>query len=156
MQTPRPLPNSNLRHQFQEDRLSTASNGTILTLCFDRLDRDLSVAREAISNADHFTTNDALGHAQDLLSELAGMLDTGAWEHANSLLTVYDYLLRLLAKANILKDDALVAEAQRLVAEIGDAFRQAAGTATPAAPAATAAASAFETGADRPRFSIQA
>lgn len=114
------------RAQFASDGLATATSARILTLCFDRLDRDLVHARAAIAQRDHFTTNENLGHAQDLLGELAAMLDLDVWEHAASLLAVYDYLLRLLQTANVNKSDELVAEAQHLLTEIGDAFRAAA------------------------------
>lgn len=142
------------RDQFAAMRVETASNAQILTLCFDRLDRDLSGARTAIEEADHFTANEVLRHAQDLIGELAMMLDIGAWEHAGSLLAVYDYLLRLLATANIYKADSLVAEAQTLVTEIGNAFREAA-TAAPAPEAPTPGAFADDEPA-APRWSVQA
>ena len=119
------------RARFASDGLETASNARILTLCFDRLDRDLLHARAGLDRGDHFATNEALGHAQDLLGELAGMLDLEAWQHAGSLLALYDYLLRLLQTANVHKAVGLVAEAQRLITEIGDAFREAATAATP-------------------------
>ena len=118
------------REQFASDRLETASNARVVILCFDRLDRDLLQTREAIARIDHFATNEALAHAQDLLGEMAAMLDLEAWEHARSLLAVYDYLLRLLQTANIHKADGLVAEAQVLIGEIGTAFRTAAQSAT--------------------------
>lgn len=114
------------RHQYASDRLATASNATIVCLCFERLDRDLAVAIAAMDEPDHFTANAALGHAQDLLGELAAMLDTDAWEHAGTLLSVYDYVLRLLARANVLKAPALAIEGRRLLAELGEAFADAA------------------------------
>jgi flagellar biosynthetic protein FliS len=101
-------------------------------MCFDRLERDLTSAMGAIESHDHYEANSALGHAQDLLSELATMLDTGAWEHAGSLLAIYDYLLRLLAVANAKKDVAMVHEAMRHVATLGAGFREAERTATQA------------------------
>jgi flagellar protein FliS len=118
-----------LRRQFSADRLETASSARILVLCFDRLDRDLALARTAIQRGDHFAANEELTHAQDLVGELAAMLDLEVWEHAGSLLAIYDYLLRLLLRANSFKSEALVAEAQRLISEIGEAFRAAAATA---------------------------
>ena len=111
---------------FTSNGLETASSSKILVMCFDRLDRDLKVAREAIGRQDHYVTNESLTHAQDLLGEVAAMLDVEAWTHAPSLLAVYDYVLRLLAKANLLKAEPLVAEAQQLLGEVGDAFRSAA------------------------------
>lgn len=140
-----------LRRQYSSDRLETASNARILVLCFDRLDRDLAVAREALGRGDHYAVNEALGHAQDLVGELATLLDVDVWEHAPSLLAVYDYVLRLLAKANILKEDPLLAEAQHLLAEIGEAFRTAAGDTSTSAPLPVP-----ETDLPAPRISLRA
>lgn len=145
--------NRTARHQYTSDRLDTASNATILCLCFERLDRDLAVAVAAMEEQDHFAANEALGHAQDLVGELAAMLDPSLWEHASSLLSIYDYVLRLLARANILKAPSLAGEARRLLAEIGEAFTEAART-THAAPHPA-------TGTDGPstageRWSVQA
>lgn len=125
----RPMPHATSHSEsFTSNGLATASNSRILVMCFERLDRDLTVARAAIAREDHFVTNESLRHAQDLLGEVATMLDVDAWEHASTLLAVYDYVLRLLAKANLLKAEALVVEAQHLIGEIGDAFRAAAST----------------------------
>lgn len=143
------------RDQFAAMRLETASNAQILTLCYDRLDRDLATARTAIRDQDHFTANETLRHAQDLLGELAMMLDVTVWEHGESLLAVYDYLLRTLAVANIEKNDALVAEAQHLVAELGEAFRSAARSTAGDAPATGSFAAASDD-AGTSRWSVQA
>jgi flagellar protein FliS len=113
------------RDRFATGSVETVSGPRIVVMCFDRLDRDLAAAQAAIERGDHFETNAALGHAQDLLGEMAAMLDVDAWEHAPALLSVYDYLLRLLAVANVTKHGGRVAEAQRIVAEIGEAFRAA-------------------------------
>ena len=124
----------NLRDRFSSG-LDTASGPTVVTMCFDRIDRDLSDALEALTPVgdaaliDHDRVNRALGHAQDLVSELATMLDTGRWEHAGSLLSVYDYLLRRMTLANATKSAATVREVQGIVAELGSAFRAAAQTA---------------------------
>lgn len=113
------------RNQFSAGNLDGVSGPRIVVMCFDRLERDLTTAAAAIERLDHFEANQSLAHAQDLLSELATMLDTGAWEHASSLLAIYDYLLRLLAVANMKKDAARVHEALRHIAELAEAFRAA-------------------------------
>jgi flagellar biosynthetic protein FliS len=142
------------RQRFSAGTLEGASGPRIIVMCFDRLDRDLAGAHAAIEGHDYFETNSLLGHAQDLLTEMAMMLDTGAWEHGGSLLAIYDYLLRLLAVANAKKDAAMVQEAQRYVTEIGDAFR-AAERGLVAAPAPTIATPEPDAAAPR-RISVQA
>lgn len=114
------------RRAFGSDSLATLSGPKVVVMCFDRLDRDLAAAVDAITSRDVFKANTALQHAEDLVTELLAMLDVGAWEHAPTLASVYDYLVRLLGTANATKRMSKVEEAQRLVSELGDAFRQAA------------------------------
>ena len=137
--------------RFAMDNLQTAGGPKIVVMCFDRLDRDLLTALVAIEEHDHYETNRLLGHAQELLGEMADMLDLEIWEHSNALLTVYDYVLRRLAQANASKDPSFVLEAQRLITEIGDAFRQAAVSA-PATMVTTQGPDAT----DAPRLYVQA
>ncbi len=143
------------RQRFSAGNLDGASGPRIIVMCFDRLDRDLATATAAIERDDHFETNEQLGHAQDLLTEMAMMLDVDSWEHAGALLAVYDYLLRLLAAANAKKDVAMVHEAQRHVTEIGAAFR-AAERSLPAASAAPTHVSDAAAEASPKRISVQA
>ena len=118
-------PNQNQRGRFTEDGLSTASGPKIVLMCFDRLDRDIGEALGALETKDFGRANEAFCHAQDIVNELLYMLDLGAWEHAASLAAVYRYTVQLLTRANVSKrpDDAI--DARLLLAEIGDAFRQA-------------------------------
>ena len=145
------------KQRFSTGNLDGASAPRIIVMCFDRLDRDLTMAVAAIERHDYFETNNSLGHAQDLLTEMALMLDTGAWEHAGSLLAIYDYLLRLLAVANAKKDAAMVREAMRHLAEIGATFREAERGLTAAPlPAATQPADESAEPVEKRRISVRA
>lgn len=154
------------RSRFTDGAIETASGSQVIVMCFDRLERDLDGALNAIDERRHEHTNSLLRHAQDLLTEMVAMLDVEAWEHAPALLSVYDYVLRRLAHANMFKDPAGVAEARKLIGEIGDAFRGAA-TELAAQPAATAAQSPIRSqvggfgggtteAGQRPRLSVRA
>ncbi len=161
------LSNGSLRDRFTDDSLVTASGPKVIVLCFERLVRDLDQALVSMETEDHDTTNTLLRHAQDLLTEMVAMLDVDAWEHAGALLSVYDYVLRRLALANMHKDVAAVVESRRLLSEIGDAFRTASATvsaeagsdATPTPVVERADAPRSNDRADpgdRPRLSIRA
>ena len=125
-------PNQQLRGRFTQEGLTTASGPRIVVMCFDRLDRDLGEAIAALADRDPSRSHDLLCHAQDIVHELLCMLDLDAWEHASGLSAIYTYVNDLLMRANIAKQPDGVVEARRLLAELGDAFRQAALT-----PAAT-------------------
>ena len=142
-----------LRQQFTDSALETASGPRIVVMCYDRLDRDLGEAVDALGASDFYRAHIALCHAQDLVSELLLMLDRDAWEHAGALASIYDYVLRQLAAANISKSATLATEARHLLAQLGESFRTAATmVATPAGTPGGAAAP----GPDRPRWSVQA
>jgi flagellin-specific chaperone FliS len=114
------------RSAFSDGDLATASPARVLVKCFDRLDADLDRALISIEGQRHEATNAMLGHAQDLLGEMVGMLDVDAWEHVDALLAVYDYVLRLIAVGNMEKHAGPIREARHLLGEIGEAFRAAA------------------------------
>lgn len=138
------------RRRFADDALATASPARIVVMAYDRLECDLTGAIDALGNGDTETAHKLLTHAQDLVDELRMMLDIDKWEHAPGLASIYEFVSQLLLRANIAKQTQPVAEARRLLAELGGAFRQAA-IETAAAPARAAAASnpaAFGTFAD--------
>jgi flagellar protein FliS len=122
------------RNRFSAGNLEGVSGPRIVVMCFERVERDLAEAITAIGANDHFQANAALCHAQDLIAELALMVDAGAWEHAGALLSLYDYLLRLLPVANMKKDPNRINEALRHVVELGGAFREAERSLTTSAP----------------------
>lgn len=121
------MPNQNLyRRRFADDALATASPARIVVMAYDRLECDLTGAIDALANGDHETAHRLLTHAQDLVTELQLMLDVDKWEHAPGLAAIYEFVSQLLLRANIGKQSQPVAEARRLLAELGGAFRQAA------------------------------
>ena len=118
-------PNPTLRGRFTEEGLSTASGPRIVVMCFERLERDLGGALAALEAQETQSAHELLCHAQDLVHELLCMLDLDVWEHAGSLASIYRYVMDLLTRANVTKRPDGAIEARRLLAELGDAFRQA-------------------------------
>ncbi len=137
-----------LRTRFSNDALDTASPARIVVMAFERLDRDLSGAVAAIEHRRLEHAHELLCHAQDLAHELLGMLDLDAWEHAPKLASIYRYVIELLVQANIRKSVTPANEARILLAELGDAFRQAAtGVASPPNAGASVAPGSAASGA---------
>ena len=119
-------PTQDQRHRFTDGGLATASGPKIIVMCYERLERDIAAAIEAIRADDVQGSHDSLCHAQDLVHELRCMLDLEIWEHAAGLSSIYHYVGNLLVAANVKKSIPLAEEARRLLAELGDGFRQAA------------------------------
>jgi flagellar protein FliS len=131
-------PNQSLRGRFTQEGLTTASGPKIVVMCYDRIDRDLGEAISALDAGETARAHDLLCHAQDIVHELLCMLDLEVWEHAGSLSAIYRYTMTLLTRANVAKRAADAIIARRLLAELGDAFRQAAvGLAAPVVQATT-------------------
>jgi flagellar secretion chaperone FliS len=118
-----------LRERFVDGAVSTASGPKVVVMAFDRLDRDIGGAMDAIEQHDITTAHALLCHAQDIVNELLCMLDPDAWEHAASLASIYRYVLTLLTHANVNKELGGAREARMLLAELGEAFRHAANAA---------------------------
>lgn len=120
------------RERFTDGALTTASGPKVVVLAYDRLDRDLAGAIDAIGRHDVYQAHELLVHAQDLVHELLCMLDLDVWEHAGTLAEIYRFVGDLLTEANVKKAVEPAQHARRLLADLGDAFRQAAAQLAPA------------------------
>ena len=126
------------RERFTDGGLTTASGPKIIVMCYERLDRDITGAIDAIEHRQIERAHDLLLHAQDILLEMRCMMDFDAWEHAGSLSSIYRFASDLLVTANVKKSAREAEQARAMLAELGAAFKQAAASAVsaPATPAA--------------------
>ena len=115
-----------IRDRYVTGTLETASAMQIVCMAYDRLDRDLAQAIEAIETRDIERSHTTLIHAQELVEQLNIMLDLNAWDQSQSLAAIYTYVGELLAKANMKKSVPPVREARHLLSELGAAFAGAA------------------------------
>jgi flagellar protein FliS len=120
-----------LRNRYVSDAVETMSPGRLIVALYDRLSLDLERAQTAIGSRDIAGAHNALIHAQNILCELLGSLDTSRWAPAAGLASLYRYIINELITANVRKDAEKVAECRHLVDELRDAWRQAAGIAGP-------------------------
>jgi flagellar protein FliS len=66
--------------------------------------------------------------------ELRSTLRLDAWDGAHGLHDLYVFIEERLMQANLRKDAAMVADCRKLIEPLRDAFKEAAGMATPAQP----------------------
>jgi flagellar protein FliS len=115
---------------YRANAVLTASPGQLVLMLFDGALRALAnaragFARPAEDGRRFETINSQLLKAQAILSELQGSLNHDAGgEVSRTLAPLYDYFLRRLVEANIRKDEAPVAEVERLLRELRDAWAE--------------------------------
>lgn len=114
------------RSRYLADAIATASPARLLTMLYDRLIVDLSRAERALRDGDRAAAAPYVGHAQEIVGELIGVLDVRAWEGAESLLSVYGFVLRELFAAGASGDVARVASCRTLLEPLCLAWHEAA------------------------------
>jgi flagellar protein FliS len=119
---------------YQREAILSASPARLLVMLYDRLLLDLARAESGQSAQDWDTARKNLLHAQDILAELAGSLDVGAWDGAESLLGIYNYAGTALTNANIHRNIELTRECIALLEPLRQSWHEAA--TQPVAPAA--------------------
>lgn len=87
------------RARYVADAIATASPARLLTMLYDRLIVDLSRAERALESGDRSAAAPFVGHAEEIVGELIGMLDVTAWDGADRLLSIYSFVLRELFEA---------------------------------------------------------
>jgi flagellar protein FliS len=114
------------RARYVADAVTTASPARLLVMLYDKLVLDCEQAEQALRAGERHEANQRLQHGQDILMELLSSLDPSAWDGGPALASLYTFLSAELVKANIAADPDKVAECRALVAELRDAWRQAA------------------------------
>ena len=103
----------------------TVSPERAIVLLYERMGRDLAQARIAIANGDTEARHNALVHAQEIVAELAYAVRPDLCDGADRLLSIYDYLLNLLVRANVESNVPAIDEAAALVAKLTAAWQEA-------------------------------
>jgi flagellar protein FliS len=115
---------------YRRNAVLTATPGQLVLMLFDGALTAMAQAREAFKRPESDygrleVINRNLIKAQRILSELRGNLDMEAGgDFANTMHGLYSYHIRRLFEANVHKDEAPVAEVERLVRDVRDAWEQ--------------------------------
>ena len=114
------------RAQFNRDVILTATPSHLLTMLYDRLLLDLHRAEAAQEAEDWQTGSENLLHAQDIVAELSSSLDLDAWDGADALLGVYNFVARALIYANTHRDIASTKLCLTLIEPLRETWHEAA------------------------------
>jgi flagellar secretion chaperone FliS len=109
---------------YRKVDLDSAPRSQIVDRLFERFAKDTEVARSAIAVRDIVAKAGALDHAMQIVTELAASLDhTAAPELCANLASLYDYVNQQLTEANVTLTTEPLDRANRVMSELGAAFR---------------------------------
>ncbi|HJQ03168.1 MAG TPA: flagellar export chaperone FliS [Jatrophihabitans sp.] len=118
------MPAADARARYLADAVATATPARRIVLLYDRLWLDVQRAQAAQDSADP-AARDHLQHAQQIVAELLGSLDTAAWSGAADLAALYGYLLSELIAEGIEARPGRLATVSRIVADLRASWQQA-------------------------------
>lgn len=114
------------RNRYVTDTVETLPPARLVTMLYDALVLDLTMAEQAIASGDTTVVHARLTRAQDIVLELRSSLDTSVWDGGPGLADLYAFLLTEMISANVRKDAVKVASCRTLVEPLRDAWHRAA------------------------------
>jgi flagellar secretion chaperone FliS len=117
---------ASLRARYLGDQITTASPQRLLVMLYDRLALDLERAHTALTGGDRQEANTQLQHAQEIVLELHASLRVEIWDGGPRLAAIYTWLHAELVKANVRGNARIVADCQRIVEPLREAWTEAA------------------------------
>lgn len=108
---------------YQRNTVLTAPQGELILLLFNGCIKFIRQARVAINDQDMSGKNTYLQKAQAIIRELMVTLDQNHPVSEN-IMMMYDYIHRRLIEANMKNDLKILDEAERLVIEFRDTWKQ--------------------------------
>src|SRR5690606_38862534 len=108
-----------------QTRVDSADPHRLVEMLYDGAIVQVSKARHALASQDIAMKCESTTRAIRIVDEgLKAALDKRAGEVAENLDALYDYVSRILVRANARNDDALYAEAEKLLGELRGAWRE--------------------------------
>ena len=131
---PRAYPLANAVGRYTEDSVSTASPVRLLVMLYDRLTLDLARGEQALRDGRLDLANAAIGHAQDIITELLSSLDQDVWDGGPALASIYTWVLTELSTVVLRREPARVLACRELIEPLRSAWSEAAASVTIGAP----------------------
>jgi flagellar protein FliS len=121
------MPAADARARYLADAVATATPAKRIVLLYNRLWLDIQRAQAALDSpaAVDPADRDHLQHAQQIVAELLGSLDTAAWSGAPDLAALYGFLLCELIGEGLESRPGRLAAVSRIVADLRSSWQQA-------------------------------
>jgi flagellar protein FliS len=112
--------------RYASDAAATVTPARLLTMLYDRLVQDLSVAESALRTRDTQVVGQRIGRAQEILLELHATLDLAVWPDGEPLARLYLWIVGELSQARLRVEPQRIADCRSLVEPLRDAWHEAA------------------------------
>jgi len=112
--------------RYASDAAQTVSPARLLTMLYDRLVTDLSVAETAMAQRDRETVGARIGRAQEILLELHATLDLSIWPEGEPLARLYLWMVGELSQAMVRHQPQRLADCRGLIEPLREAWHEAA------------------------------
>ena len=111
---------------YRRNQVTTVTAERMVLLLYNGALCHIGQGAAALERRDIQATSDHLGRAQEIVGTLLASLDREAGgDIAANLAALYNYILRLMARANVEKDVRVLKEAAHLLGEIRDGWQEA-------------------------------
>jgi flagellar protein FliS len=108
-----------------QTRVDSADPHKLVEMLYDGAIVQIAKARHALAQQDIAAKGEATTRAIRIVDEgLKAALDARAGDVARNLDALYDYVSRILVRANLKNEDALYAEAEKLLGDLRGAWRE--------------------------------
>ena len=125
-------PYATAQQAYRDSAILTATPERLVVMLYDGANRFLIQGATAMRAGDLSVTNERLRRAEAIINELRATLDMSAGQVATNLESIYAFCQRLLLEARLKQDPEKIDHVAKLLAELRDAWDQAAAkTCTP-------------------------
>lgn len=108
---------------YKQTSIETASPGELTLMLYNGCLEFIKKGKEAIKAGQIAERNRYLQKAQDIIRELMVTLDM-KYEVAQSMMRMYDYILRRLIEANVKNDPAILDEVETYVRQFQETWKE--------------------------------
>ncbi len=120
------MPPTRARSTYLANAVAGAPRERLLTMLYDALLNNIVVAEDAMERKDFYTLNERLLRAQEIVLVLRGSLKTDIWSGGPALMSIYDYVYKLLVRGNTRKDARALSDARKVLKPLQAAWHVAA------------------------------
>ena len=115
----------NALQNYKESAISTQSRGKIIVMLYDGAIKFLRQAQDCMRQGDWAGKNRYIGRARDIVFELNTTLNMEVGGSvAQNLRSLYNFIWRYLADANIKNDPQMIEKVIGMLTELGGAWRK--------------------------------